>query len=129
VRNFELNPRTEEGAENLATLATVGVPLINLVVAAYLFVTALMSANDGGEMSASTGWTVAVAASASSGVLLATALFWLASRARRADRARSQARAMAARLALRHPALSKLDPSSVTMVVRHAPAANGLKDA
>jgi hypothetical protein len=115
--HLTLNPRTEKGAENLATAVTVGVPLINLFVAGYLFVSALFSASDGGEMSVSTGW--AVAASASSGVLLATVLSWLAARGRRAAREQSQRRAAAAKRVLARPVPSaKPGPASVTVVVR-----------
>jgi hypothetical protein len=111
-----LNLRSEKGAENLATLITVGVPLLNLVVAGYLFVSAVVAATDGGEMSVSTGW--AVAASASSGVVLATVLFWLASRARRADREQSNRRLAAAKQVLARPVVTRRGPPSVTLVVR-----------
>ena len=119
MRYFHLNPRTDEGAENLGIVVTVGVPLINLFVAGYLFVSALVAASDGGDMSVSTGW--AVAASASSGVVLATVLFWLAKRAKRADRERSRLRAAAARRVLARPVVtSQRGPASVTKVVRRS---------
>jgi hypothetical protein len=118
VRYPNLNPKTEEGAQNLVTAVTVGVPLVNLFVAGYLFVAALVAANSGGEMTVSTGW--AVAASASSGVVLATVLFWLASRAKRVDREQSSRRAAAAKRVLARPVPHpQFHPAAtVTVVVR-----------
>jgi hypothetical protein len=122
VSNFHFNLRTEKGAENLATLVTVGVPLLNLCVAGYLFVSALLAANDGGEMSVSTGWSLA--ACGSSGVLLATVMFWLASRRRRKEREESMRRAAAARRVLARPVVTgQMGPASVTVVVRRSGSA------
>lgn len=91
--------------------------MVNLCVAGFLFVSALIAANSGGEMSVATGWAVTV--SAVSGVVLAVALFALARRARRADRALSMRRAEAAKRALARPVVrTPFGPPPITIVVR-----------
>jgi hypothetical protein len=116
VPTFNLNPKTDDGAENLLTAVTVGVPLLNLFVAGYLFVSALVTANSGGELTVSTGW--AVAASGSSGIVLATVLFWLGARGRRVEAADSTRRSAAAKRALTLPTPQFQPTPSITMVVR-----------
>ncbi len=106
-------------ADRVASAIVVGVPLVNLFVAGYLFVSALIAVSSGNALSIDVGWAIAI--SATSGLVLAVALFWLAARLRKSERARP-AQKKRARRALAMPVLKQAAPE-VTEIVRPRRAA------